>query len=722
LRTPTFRAVVAAALVAALAAGQGGASRPASRPLSPRVAELIAGLTLEEKASQCVMDCPAVPRLGLPAYHWWNECLHGVGRAGKATVFPQAIALASMWDPELMERIGVAVGTEARAKHAHGKDSPQYGGLTFWTPTINLARDPRWGRTEETYGEDPYLTARIGVAYVRGLQGDDPRRLRVAACAKHFAVHSQEKNRERKNVEVSDADLFEWYLPAFKALVEEAGVAQVMTAYNAVNGFPCSGHPRLLKILREDWGFAGAVVSDVGAPDHIFDRHKFVGSYPEAAAWAVRGGVDVLSPNDKTMPQWLVAEVRAGRLKESALDRALAASLTVRDRLGLLRPPNGGPYEDVPASVVGCAEHVALARLAAQRSAVLLKNDPVGPARKPLLPILPDDGGIVVCGPFAERVEFGGYSGEPTVAPPTPFAALRDGAPEGVRPPTLVPWRVDRDGAAVLTEDDLRALSAARLVIACCGTGPEFEDENRDRASLDLPAAQHAFLQRVQERNPRTVLVTSSGGPLASSWAEATLPAILQTWYAGQEGPRALADLLYGRAAPTGKLPVTVPRFDDSAAPFEEYDMTKRRKALNEPRAVLWPFGHGLTYGRIDVSDVRVETSRSVRLDDGENRPPVVVRLRAAAGDDDVEETLQVYACLEIPGRENVRNPFDDRRLVGFERVRLAAGERREIAVVVPWERLKRWSKETSALEIPRRKLCFLVGRSVADIAGRAAL
>ncbi len=717
LRRSLFRACVRIVLLALTPA-------LTAQETSPLVRDLIARMTLEEKASQCVMDCPAIPRLGIRAYHWWNECLHGVGRAGSATVFPQALGLAATFDAELMEKIGVAVSTEARAKHRPGADSPQYGGLTFWTPTINLARDPRWGRTEETYGEDPFLTTRIAVAYVRGLQGDDPRRLRTAACAKHFAVHSQELRRERKDVVVDDRDLFEHYLPAFEALVREAKVAQVMTAYNAVNGSPCTGHPRLIPLLRDGFGFRGTIVSDVGAPDHVHDRHRFRPTYPEGAAWALQGGVDILSPNDATMPQWLVAEVRAGRLAESALDRALAASLGLREKLGLFDAPGTGPFDGIPLSVVGSDPHRALARAAAEKSFVLIKNDGVTTADPPILPLGPGRKEVVVCGPFAERVEFGGYSGTPTHAPPTPFEALRSTVPPDFGPLRLIPWKVDAAGQPQVSTPDLTAIVAARVVVACLGTGPEFEDENKDRDDLNLPAVQAAFLQRLVDMNPAVVVITSSGGPLSVPLTQKHVPAWLQIWYPGQEGPQAVADVLLGRVSPSGRMPITVPVDVSELPPFEDYAFGNGRTYRYFKGKALVPFGHGLSYAKFRY--LKLEVVRRPAEADADTAQ-VTLENRDDFGADEV---VQVYARVDrlgtiatpasrtTPGRESAasRPSIPQLVLLGFARAKIPARTTVALEIRLPRSATAAFDESTKALHPRFRVRMYEAGPSSNDL------
>ncbi len=403
-------------------------------PLDARVRDLIGRLTLEEKASQGVMNCAAIPRLGIPRYHWWSECLHGVARAGKATVFPQAIGLAATWNTNLHFAIASAISDEARAKHQHGKFSDQYGGLTYWSPTINMARDPRWGRTEETYGEDPYLCGKFAAAFVRGLQGDDPRYLKIAATVKHFAANNEEDARYTTRPMISERALREYYLPAFRTAIVEAGCESIMSSYNGINDVPNSMNPWLLTdVLRSEWGFRGTVVTDVSAPERMKDSHGKVDSYPQAAAASFKAGADVMSPWLPDFSKYIVEAVRTGLLDEATLDRALFRSLSTRFRLGMFDPVDRVPWSKIPASVVGCDEHIALALESARQSFVLLKNAPSAKTNAALLPIDASKiRSIAVLGPNAHRILFGGYSGEAAREVLSPVEGVKKAAGPGV--------------------------------------------------------------------------------------------------------------------------------------------------------------------------------------------------------------------------------------------------------------------------------------------------
>ena len=390
--------------------------------IQDRVQDLVSQMTLEEKISQMVFDAPAIERLGIPKYNWWNECLHGVGRAGVATLFPQAIGLAATWNPDLLHKIATAISDEARAKHheaARRGIREIYAGLTFWSPNVNIFRDPRWGRGQETYGEDPYLTASMGVSFVEGLQGDDPSTLKLVATPKHYAVHSgPESDRHHFDARVSEQDMWETYLPAFEACVKQAQAASVMGAYNRVNGEPCCASPTLLeKILRQDWGFEGYVVSDCGAILDIYEYHKVVKTAEEAAALAIKSGCDL---NCGEVYPALLEAVEQGLIAEDAIDRAVKRLFTARFRLGMFEPPEQVPYAQIPYAVIDSPEHRALALRAARESIVLLKNE------DNLLPLRKDIESIAVIGPNADdlQVLLGNYNGTPAEAV-TPLEGIR---------------------------------------------------------------------------------------------------------------------------------------------------------------------------------------------------------------------------------------------------------------------------------------------------------
>lgn len=617
-------------------------------PLDARVDDLVSRLTLAEKAAQMLHEAPAIERLEIPPYNWWNECLHGVARAGVATVFPQAIGLAATWNTALHRRIAEVISDEARAKHHQAVQQGDYGrykGLTFWSPNINIFRDPRWGRGQETYGEDPYLTAQMGIAFVEGLQGDDPRYLKVAACAKHYAVHSgPEADRHHFDARVTPRELWDTYLPAFEALVRAARVEIVMGAYNRTNGEPCCASPTLLgQILRERWGFEGHVTSDCWAIADLYKHHRVVETREQAAALAVNHGCDL---NCGCTYDALPAAVEAGLIDEATIDRSLRRLFRTRFRLGMFDPPERVAYAQVPASVNDAPEHRALARQAAREAIVLLKNE------GGLLPLDPALKTLAVIGPNADDAEvmWGNYNGIPSRSV-TPLEGIR----ARVSPQTQVLFAQGCDLLDPATDGFAEALDVAQradVVIFVGGISQRVESEEEvidgvprgDRESIGLPAVQESLLRQLHALGKPIVLVLLNGGPLSIPWADAHLPAILEAWYPGEEGGAAIADVLFGDYNPAGRLPVTVYRSLDDLPPFDDYHLPGRTYRYFDGLP-LYPFGYGLSYTRFAYRGLRVDAKRFAV---GE---PVTVTVEvenvgARAGD----EVVQVYLrALDAP-------------------------------------------------------------------------
>jgi beta-glucosidase len=646
-----------------------------SLPLDERVRDLLGRMTLDEKIGQMRHNASAIPRLGLPAYNFWNEALHGVGRNGRATVFPQAIGMAATWSPELVERIAGAIADEARAKyHATLRrrgDTQIYQGLTFWTPNINIFRDPRWGRGQETWGEDPLLTGTMGAAFVRGLQGDHPTYLKTAACAKHYAVHSgPEHERHSFDARVSLRDLHDTYLPAFKKLVTEAKVESVMGAYNRTNGEPCCASQLLLAdILRGAWGFEGHVVSDCGALTDIHTGHKVTRDGAETAALALKLGCDIGC--DTVYSEHLAEAIERGLVDEADIDRALARTLATRFKLGMFDPPEQVPYAATPISVVGSPEHRDLAYQAAARSVVLLKNNRV-------LPIGDEIRSICVLGPAAASVQvlLGNYYGVSDS-----LTTILEGVVGRVADDVRVEYRAGVDltlGNNNAVDWSVHVAADSDLTIACVGLSPLLEGEEGDamlskdggdRSDLVLPEAQVAYLKKIAAAGAKLVLVLSGGSPIALGDLADLAEAILFVWYPGQEGGRAVADVLFGKVAPSGKLPISFPASVEQLPPYEDYAMAGRtyRYMTAEP---LYPFGFGLSYTQFAYSDLRLEREQIAA---GE---ALALRYTLAnTGAQEAEEVAQVYLSdLEASV------PVPLHKLVGFERVRLAPGERRTLS------------------------------------------
>lgn len=647
-----------------------------TQPPEVRAADLVARLTLDEKISQMQHAAPAVDRLGIPEYNWWNECLHGVGRAGTATVFPQAIGLAATWNTDLLAEVVTAIGDEGRAKHheaARGGNRSQYYGLTFWTPNINIFRDPRWGRGQETYGEDPYLTARFGVTFVKYLQGDDPKYLKAAACAKHYAVHSGPENgRHYFNAVASPRDLWDTYLPAFEALVTEAKVEAVMGAYNRTNGEPCCASPTLLEeILRQRWGFQGHVVSDCWAIDDIFKHHRVVETAEEAVALAVNAGCDL---ECGCAYGALVGAVEQGLIDEPTIDRAVTRLMTTRFRLGLFDPDEAVPYAAIPYSVNDSAEHAALALRTARESMVLLKNE------AGFLPLPKTLKRVAVIGPNADdlHVLLGNYNGTPS-NPVTPLAGIRAKLPDAevVYARGSSVWGSHTEGY----DEALRAARDAEVIIYAGGLSqaiegeegqhesvPDDEKSMGDRVDIVLPPLQQNLLEQLHQLGKPVVLVLINGGAVSVPWANAHLPAILEAWYPGQAAGTAIADVLFGDYNPGGRLPVTVYRSLDDLPGFHDYDMTNRtyRYFTGEP---LYPFGYGLSYTDFAYRNLRL--SRETLADGQALAVTVDVQNVGQRAGDEVAQLYLRHLNASIPAPRH--------SLQGFQRLALQPGETRRV-------------------------------------------
>jgi beta-glucosidase len=643
-------------------------------PRGRRVDDLLGRMTLEEKCGQMLYDSPAIPRLGIPEYNWGNECLHGVARAGGATVFPQAIGLGATFDPDLIKQLASAIADEARAKHhetARRGNRGIHRGLTFWTPNINLFRDPRWGRGQETYGEDPYLTARIGVAFVKGLQGDHPEYLKAAACAKHFAVHSgPEKDRHSFDALAGPKDMNETYLPAFKALVD-AGVEAVMGAYNRVNGEPaCASSTLLEDTLRRRWGFGGHVVSDCGAIRDIHENHKLTASLTEAVAMAVKAGCDL---NCGCAYNELLMAFEEGLLAEQDIDRCVRRLLETRFKLGMFDPPQRVPFTAIPMSVVNCERHRDLALQAAAKSIVLLKN------RHGVLPLSRDIKRILVVGPNASSLDvlMGNYNGiSPNMT--SILEGICDRADEVTSIAYRMSCRLDQENSSP-SDVICHEVRQAQVVVAVMGLAPILEGEEGDtiasptagdRETLGLPANQVGFLKKITGLGTPVVLVLTGGSAIAIPQVHELVDAVLMAWYPGEQGGNAVADVLFGHTSPSGRLPVTVPMSHEQLPPFDDYAMTGRtyRYMTDQP---LYPFGFGLSYTRFEYSGLEIPAGPHPL-----GRPiPLRVTVRNT-GTVESQEVVQVY--LKTPPGDA---PSPRYSLVGMQRVRLDPGAGRELTL-----------------------------------------
>lgn len=672
----------------------------APKPQTPeeRARALVSRMNLEEKASLMWYTSAPIESLGIPAYNWWNEALHGVARNGKATTFPQPIGMAASFDTELLEQVFTAASDEARVKNRQALEkgpAGHYQGLTFWTPNINIFRDPRWGRGMETYGEDPYLTGQMGMAVVRGLQGpEDAPVLKTHACAKHFAVHSgPEWNRHQFDAQVSERDLRETYLPAFKDLVTKAGVQEVMIAYNRFRGVPCGANDYLVNtILRGEWGYKGLVVSDCWAvKDFVGPQyHNYVQEPEQAVAAAVHNGTDL---ECGSLYDRIPDAVAKGLLDEADVDRSLQRILAARIRLGEL-DGNLGPWADLPDSIVEGPEHLSLARKMALESLVLLQN------KGGILPLESTEG-IALMGPNADDREmlWGNYNPIPEFT-----VTLADALRERIPDLTYIP------GGGIVAPGEpaeaiLNKLEGIETVIFAGGISPRLEGEEMkveipgfkggDRTSIELPEVQRELLQALHAAGKKVILVNFSGSAIGLEPETESCHAILQAWYPGEEGGNAIADVLLGDIVPSGKLPVTFYKSVEQLPDFEDYSMKGRtyRYFQGEP---LFPFGFGLGYTTLEYGKPHLRGRRlSVRITN--------------TGDREAEEVVQLYARNLADTEGPVKS------LRGFQRVIVPAGETVRVSFRLTPETFLGWSEEKQDMVPVEGEWELMVGGSSAS-------
>lgn len=641
---------------------------------------MVSQMTVEERASQLRYDAPAIERLGIPTYNWWGEALHGVARAGVATSFPQAIGMAATFDTDLIHRAGDVAATEGRAKYnayAAENDRDIYKGLTFWSPNVNIFRDPRWGRGQETYGEDPYLASRLGVAYVEGLQGEDEAVMKTAACAKHFAVHSgPEAVRHEFNAVVTKKDMAETYLPAFKACVQEAGVEAVMGAYNRTNGEPCCGSKTLMQdILRGEWGFEGHFVSDCWAIKDFHESHMVTHTMEESAALALKSGCDI---NCGVTYLYLLKALEQGLVTEGEITEAAVRAFTARYLLGLF---DGSEYDDIPYEKVECEAHLEVAWQLTRESVVLLKNDGI-------LPLDATAGRTIgVIGPNANSREalVGNYHGTSSR-----YITVLEGIQD----------RIGNHGRVLYSEGShlfqnrmenlagendriSEAVTVAKhsdVVVLCVGLNETLEGEegdtgnsyaSGDKVDLLLPEPQRKLMEAVFAVGKPVVVCLLAGSAIDLSEAQEKAAAVLQLWYPGARGGKAVAEILFGDCSPSGKLPVTFYRSLEGLPAFEDYSMKGRTYRYMEQEA-LYPFGYGLTYGDVQVERACLASKDEVSGD-------VTVRMTVKnAGNTATGDVIQIYV-------KDMESPLavPNHSLCAFTRIFLKAGESRELTVPV---------------------------------------
>ncbi len=712
------QALVSLALVVALTAhaqqSPGSPYQDVRLPVALRVDDLVTRMTIKEKVSQMQNHAKAIPRLGVAAYDWWSEALHGVARNGVATVFPQAIGMAATWDPALIQAEADVISTEARAKHheaVRNNERGIYQGLTFWSPNVNIFRDPRWGRGQETYGEDPFLTSRIAVGFVRGLQGDDPRYLKVIATPKHFAVHSgPDPQRHMFDARTSRRDLYETYLPAFEACLTEAGAWSVMGAYNRYEGEACCASSLLLgRILRGSWKFPGYVVSDCGAINDMVEGHKIVANPMEASVLAVKAGCDLTCGNEY---ESLVEAVSRGLITEGTIDLSVRRLMEARFRLGMFDPPGSVRYAQIPYAENDTPEHSRLALTVAQESMVLLKNS------GNTLPLKKDLKSIAVIGPNADALDvlLGNYNGTPS-HPVTVLQGIRN----HVSPDTKVLYARGCElveGVSPKTDSTGDALALAQqadVIIAVMGISPALEGEEMsvnlkgfsggDRTDIALPALQQSLLRALAGLGKPLVLVVMNGSAVAVPRDDQTVRAILEAWYPGQQGGNAVADVLFGDYNPAGRLPVTFYKSVSDLPSFDNYAMEGRtyRYFHGEP---LYPFGFGMSYTRFEYTKVAV-SKPVVRQSESIRVRATVKNAGGMAGD----EVVQVYVR---PLESLVSQPV--RSLKGFQRAHFKKGETRTIEILLPVASLRRYDEDADRFVVDPGTYELQVGASSSDI------
>ena len=697
--------------------------RDPSQPLPAREHDLIRRMSLAEKVAQLQNGAPSIPRLGLPAYNYWNEALHGVANDGIATVFPEPVGMASTWNPELLQQEGHVIGIEGRAKFnqyaaRHNGNSRWWTGLTFWTPNINIFRDPRWGRGQETYGEDPFLTGTLAVPFIKGIQGDDPNYMLAMACAKHYAVHDgPEAERHQFNATPPERDLYETYLPQFEMAVRQGHVGGVMGAYSALYGVPdCANSFLLTDLLRKQWGFDGYVVSDCGAIGDIWGRgqHHYVDTPEEAAADAVKAGCDLCCGADYNA---LVRAVQQGLVTEKEIDRALYYTLWTRFKLGLFDPPHDCPYSKIGIDWNNTPQHRALALKIAEESIVLLKNNGILPLDRSKIKR------IAVIGPNGNSTSmlYGNYHGTAShpisilngiklLAGPNIEVTFAQGCPITTETNRgIAAWsRQDNDTTRPVSDLYAEALSNAAnadIIIYVGGITPAQEGEGFDRDSIELPAVQEKLVEALHATGKPVVMVNCSGSAMALPWEAEHLPAILQAWYPGEEGGRAVGEVLFGDVNPSGHLPITFYSSTADLPDFTDYSMSNRtyRYFNGKPE---FAFGHGLSYTKFEFRSGKLESKKVPA--DGTVKVSFTVKNSGRREGDEVGQVYFRHLHSSIPQPKLT--------LCGFSRVHLKRGESSRVTVVVPAERLRYWDTEKKQYVVEPGGYEFLIGAASDDI------
>ena len=707
----TFAVLLAAITLRAQDASPAGALYlDTTQPVDKRVADLISRLTLEEKAQLLNHRGTTVARFNIRADQW-NQCLNGVKWTQPTTLFPTCIGMAATWDTATVQDVASSLSDEARAIyngwHLDPNAPGEHKGLIYRAPVINIERNPYWGRNHEAWGEDPFLTGRMGVAYVHGLQGDDPHYMKIAATLKHYAVNNVETNRQKLNAVVPEAMLRDYWLPHFRDCVVEGGAASLMASYNAINGTPNNiNHWLLTEVLKDEWHHPGFVVSDLGGVRTMVTGHE-AGKmdYVDAVAKSLMAGCDF---SDKEFETNIPAAVQSGKLTEARLDDALARVLRIRFLLGDFDPFNSVPYSKIPPSDVCSAANRAMALKVAQESIVLLEN------RGNFLPLDKSKlKSVAVIGPVADKIITNNYNGKPDVSV-TPLQGIKDRLGPGVNVTYAEGCEIptDRKGAppASSPADTIAQAAAlahnADVALVFVGSDATVEQEARDRNTLSLVGSQADLVKAVLAANPHTVVVEMTGGPLTEPWIAGNVPAVLQAWWPGEEGGHAIADVLLGNVDPGGHLPHTVYASESQVPPRDVYDISKGFTYMYVKGAPLFPFGYGLSYTQFAYSKLTV----SPRQVTGDGKVTVSVDIRNT-GSRPGDEVVQLY-IHDPPAKA----PRPSERLRGFQRISLDPGETKTVTMEVPASRLAYWDVPSHSFHTAPGRYDILVGASSADI------
>ena len=693
--------------------------RDNTKSMDARIDDLIRRMSLAEKVNQLKDDAPGIERLGLPAYRYWNEALHGVANNGAATVFPEPVGGAASWNPQLFHAEGNVIGVEGRAKfndyaNAHNGDSKWWTGVDFWTPNVNIFRDPRWGRGQETYGEDPYLTGSIGVEFVKGMQGDDPKYMLSMACAKHYAVHSgPEAQRHTIDVKAADRDLYETYLPQFERVVREGHVAGVMSAYNSVDGVPASASTFLLTdTLRKSWGFEGYICSDCDAIGDVWRSHHYVATAEEAAAAAIKAGCDLCCGSDYNA---LVRSVQQNLVTEKDLDKALHYTLWIRFRLGLFDPADQVAYSKYTIKDNDTPEHEKVALDLARQSIVVLKNEGILPLDRAKYKK------IAVIGPNSDSKSMleGNYHGSAS-HPVSILAGIKQLVGPDVEVTNALGSAINTDRRTApysgqdsnsnrpledLNAEAMKNAADADLIIYVGGITAGQEGEQFDRANIELPDIQEKLVEALQATGKPMVMVNCSGSAMALPWEAEHLPALVQAWYPGEQGGRAVAEVLFGDVNPSGHLPITFYKATSDLPAFADYSMANRtyRYFTGQP---LYAFGHGLSYTTFDLAAGKLDANKIAP--DGKVNVTFTVK---NTGKRDGDEVAQLYYR-----HVNSKVPQPKLSLCGFSRVSVKSGSSTDVTIEVPAERLRYWDDTKKQYVVESGDYEFLIGDASDDI------